>query len=209
MRLHKTIILLLISTVVSSSFAYAKYYRWTDENGDTQYGDQVPADAADNGRVRVNESGQVVEQISPAKSSEEQIRDDEQQRISKIERQLKEKQDNYDRVLLTTFNSAEEILQVRDERISLVEQSISISRERLRKQQIELVKLNDSRTRFIDRDMEPPEWIENNENKVLSRMMGIERYISERGLELEKLRKRFGEDLNRYKELTKRSVTSR
>jgi|TARA_B110000238_G_scaffold199615_1_gene247122 hypothetical protein len=209
MRLHKTIILLLISTVVSSSFAYAEYYRWTDENGDTQYGDQVPADAADNGRVRVNESGQVVEQISPAKSSEEQIRDDEQQRISKIERQLKEKQDNYDRVLLTTFNSAEEILQVRDERISLVEQSISISRERLRKQQIELVKLNDSRTRFIDRDMEPPEWIENNENKVLSRMMGIERYISERGLELEKLRKRFGEDLNRYKELTKRSVTSR
>lgn len=169
----------------------------------------MPADAADNGRVRVNESGQVVEQISPAKSSEEQIRDDEQQRISKIERQLKEKQDNYDRVLLTTFNSAEEILQVRDERISLVEQSISISRERLRKQQIELVKLNDSRTRFIDRDMEPPEWIENNENKVLSRMMGIERYISERGLELEKLRKRFGEDLNRYKELTKRSVTSR
>ena len=79
----------------------------------------------------------------------------------------------------------------------------------MRKQQIELVKLNDSRTRFIDRDMEPPEWIENNENKVLSRMMGIERYISERGLELEKLRKRFGEDLNRYKELTKRSVTSR
>jgi hypothetical protein len=209
MRPHKTTILILISAVVSSSFAYAEYYRWTDENGDTQYGDQVPAEEADNGRVRVNEGGQVVEQISPAKSPEEQKRYDEQQRISKIERQRKEKQEDYDRVLLATYNSAEEILQVRDERISLIEQSISISRERLRKQQIEMVKLNDSRTRFIDRDMEPPQWIENNEHKVLNRMTGIERYISERGLELEKLRKRFGKDLNRFKELTKRSVTSR
>lgn len=71
------------------------------------------------------------------------------------------------------------------------------------------MKLNDSRNRFIDRDMEPPKWIDNNELKVLSRIAGIEEYISDKGLEKERLRKRFGEDLMRYKGLTKRSITSR
>mgnify|MGYP001822470101 CR=1 FL=1 len=57
--------------------------------------------------------------------------------------------------------------------------------------------------------MEPPEWIDNNERKVLSRIAGIEEYISDKGLEKQKLRRRFGEDITRYKELTKRSITSR
>lgn len=191
------------------SVVSAEYYRWKDKNGDTQYGDQVPAEEVNSGRIRVNQGGQVVEEISPARTPEEQKRYDEQQRIAKIEQQRKEEQDAYDRVLLETFNSPEEISEVRNERISLIEQSIKLSRERLRKQQKELVKLNDSRTRFIERDMEPPQWIENNELKVLSRMAGIERYISDKGLEKERLRRRFAEDIARYKELTNHSVTSR
>ena len=209
MPLHKTTIIVLISALIWCSLASAEYYRWKDKNGDTQYGDQVPAEEVETGRIRVNQGGQVVEQISPARSAEEQRRFDEQQRIAKIERQRKEEQEAYDRVLLETFNSPEEISDVRNERISLIEQSINLSRERLGKQQNELVKLNDSRTRFIERDMEPPPWIEENELKVLSRMAGIERYISDKGLEKERLRKRFAEDIARYKELTKRSVTSR
>ncbi|MFK7795216.1 MAG: DUF4124 domain-containing protein [Gammaproteobacteria bacterium] len=200
---------MLITTVMWSGFASAEYFRWQDKNGDTQYGDQVPAAEADNGRIRVNEGGQVVEQISPAKTPEEQKRYDEQQRIAKLERQRKEEQEAYDRLLLATFNSSEEIVEVRNERIALIEQSIKLSRERLRKQQKELVKLHDSRNRFIDRDMEPPKWIDDNELKVLSRIAGIEQYISDKGLEKERLRKRFGADLIRYKELTKRSITSR
>ena len=133
MRLHKTTIFILISAVMWSGYAPAEYFRWKDKNGDTQYGDQVPAEDADNGRIRVNEGGQIVEQISPAKTPEEQKRYDEQQRIAKIERQRKEEQEAYDRVLLATLNSTEEIIEVRDERISLIEQSIKLSRERLRK----------------------------------------------------------------------------
>jgi septal ring factor EnvC (AmiA/AmiB activator) len=209
MRFDKTIIIISITTVMWCGVVSAEYYRWKDNNGGTQYGDQVPAEDVDNGRIRVNEGGQVVEQISAAKSPEEQKRYEEQQRIAKLERERKEEQEAYDRVLLNTFNSDEEIMQVRDERISLIEQSIKLSRERLRKQQKELAKLTDSRNRFIDRDMEPPVWIHNNELKVLSRIAGIEEYISDKGLEKERLRKRFGEDLQRYKELTKRSVTSR
>ncbi len=148
----------------------AEYFRWKDKNGNTQYGDQVPAEEVNSGRSLLDESGQVVEEVSPARSPEEQKRYEEQQRIAKMERQRREEQDAYDRVLLATFNSPEQILEVRDERINLIEQSINMSRERLRKQQQELAKLNESRNRFIERDMEPPEWIDTTELKVLSRI---------------------------------------
>ena len=209
MKSTELAIYLTITTVLWSGIASAEYYRWKDKDGGTQYGDHVPAEEVNSGRIKVNESGRVVEKVAPARTPEEQRRYDEQQRIAKIEQEKKEKQEAYDRVLLATFNSAEEILEVRDERISLIDQSIKLSRSRLRKQEKELVKLNESRNRFIDRDMEPPEWIESTELKVLGRIEGIERYIMDKGLEKERLRRQFGEDLERYQELTQRSLSAR
>lgn len=210
MKFTKSAIILSIITVLWSSIATAEYYRWKDKSGGTQYGDQVPAAEVNNGRIKVDEiSGKVVEKIPAARSPEEQKRWEEEQRLAKLEQKRKAEQEAYDRVLLATFNSAQEIMDVRDERISLIEQSIKTSSVRLQKQETELVKLNESRSRFIDRDMEPPEWIETTEMKVLARITGIERYITEKGYEKERLRRRFGEDLKRYQELTKRSLTSR
>jgi len=209
MRVTKTAICLSIAAVMYSGIVSAEYYRWKDSAGGTQYGDHVPTEDTNSGRIKVNDSGQVVEKIAPARTPEEQKRYEEEQRQAKIEQEKKAKQEAYDRVLLATFNSVEEIINVRDERIGLIEQSIKLSRSRLRKQEMELVKLNESRNRFIDRDMEPPPWIENTELKVLSRIEGIEQYIMDKGLEKERLRRQFGEDLERYKELTKRSLSAR
>ena len=103
----------------------------------------------------------------------------------------------------------EEIENVRDERVNLIDQSIKLSQSRLRKQEKELTKLNDSRTRFIDRDMQPPEWISKNENKVLKRIDAIEAYVRERTLEKAKLKKQFDKDIKRYKELTNLDLTAR
>lgn len=49
-----------------------------------KYGDRVPADEVENGRMRVGEGGEIVEQVSSAKSPEEQ------QRIAKLQREQKE-----------------------------------------------------------------------------------------------------------------------
>ena len=209
MRYTKTATLLMVAAVTWSGMVSAEYFRWQDKTGATQYGDQVPAEDVNNGRIKVNESGRVVEKVAPARTPEEQQRYEQEQRLAKIEQQRKEEQEAYDRVLLATFNSEQEIIDVRDERISLIEQSIKLSRSRLRKQEMELVRLNESRIRFIDRDMEPPEWLDTTEMKVLSRIEGIERYITDKGLEKERLRREFGENLERYRELTKRSLSAR
>ena len=209
MRITHTSIVLIFSIILWSGQAWAEYYRWVDKNGETQYGDQVPVEDSQHGRELVNEGGQVVEKIEPARTPEEQKKFEEEQRIANLQRQKILDQEAYDRVLLATFNSVEEIENVRDERVNLIDQSIKLSQSRLRKQEKELVKLNDSRTRFIDRDMQPPEWISNNENKVLKRIDAIEAYVRERTLEKAKLKKQFDKDIKRYKELTNLDLTAR
>ncbi len=209
MRLKHVTIALIFSISLWSGQLWAEYYRWVDKNGETQYGDQVPVEESQHGRERVGKGGQVVEKVEPAKSPEEQKRFEEEQRIANLKRQKILDQEAYDRVLLATFNSVEEIENVRDERVSLIEQSINLSRSRLRKQEKELSKLNDSRERFIDRDMQPPDWISKNEAKVLKQIDAIEEYVQERTVEKAKLKKQFNKDISRYKELTKVDLTSR
>ena len=209
MRITHTSIVLIFSIILWGGQAWAEYYRWVDKNGETQYGDQVPVEDSQHGRELVNEGGQVVEKIEPARTPKEQKKFDEEQRVANLQRQKILDQEAYDRVLLATFNSVEEIENVRDERVNLIDQSIKLSQSRLRKQEKELTKLNDSRTRFIDRDMQPPEWISKNENKVLKRIDAIEAYVRERTLEKAKLKKQFDKDIKRYKELTNLDLTAR
>ena len=209
MRITHTSIVLIFSIILWSGQTWAEYYRWVDKNGETQYGDQVPVEDAQHGRELVNEGGQVVEKIEPARTPEEQKKFEEEQRIANLQRQKILDQEAYDRVLLATFNSVEEIENVRDERVSLIDQSIKLSQSRLRKQEKELIKLNNSRTRFIDRDMQPPEWISKNENKVLKRIDAIEEYVRDKTLEKAKLKKQFDKDIKRYKELTNLDLTAR
>ena len=210
MRIPHLTSAVFILSALYSGWLSAEYYRWVDKHGNLQHGDQVPAEDTDAGRVKMRD-GRIVEKVEPAKTPEEIKRYQEEQRISKIRQQAKAQQAAYDRVLLATFNSVKEIEQVRDERVSLIEQSISVSRGRLRKQEVELVKLNNSRNRFIDRDLKPPEWIRQNENKVLEQIAAIEEYILNRDLEKTALRKKFNKDIERYKELhqRKRGISAR
>ena len=187
----------------------AEYYRWIDENGEIHYGDRVPAKDTDQGRVKMNSGGRVVESVERAKTAEELKIYQEQQRLAEIERQEAERQAAYDRALMATFTSVEDMEQARDERISLIEQTIELSRSRLLKQQRELAKLNESRRRFIDQNQNLPPWIERNEKHVLEQIAGIEEYIRDRELEKEQLRMQFNLDIQRFTELTSRSITVR
>ena len=209
MHIIKIQLLTILTVATFSMAANAEYYRWIDKNGEIHYGDQVPAKDTDLGRDKINTGGRVVESVERAKTAEEIKIYEEQQRIAEIERQKAEEQAAYDRALMATFTSVEDMEQARDERISLIEQTIELSRSRLHKQQKELAKLNESRQRFVEKGQNLPPWIERNENQVLDQIAGIEEYIRDRELEKEQLRQQFNLDIQRFTELTTRSITVR
>ena len=135
MYISKVQLLTLLTVASISMTVNAEYYRWIDKDGEIHYGDHVPAKDTEHGRDKINTGGRVVESVERAKTAEELKVYQEQQRIAEIERQKAEEQAAYDRALMATFTSVEDMEQARDERISLIEQTIELSRGRLHKQQ--------------------------------------------------------------------------
>lgn len=209
MLINRSQVLVFLTVASISMSANAEYYRWIDKNGEIHYGDHVPAEETKQGREKLNDGGRVVESVDRAKTAEELKVYREQQRLAEIERQQAEEQAAYDRALMATFTSVEDMEHARDERVALIEQTIELSRGRLLKQQKELAKLNDSRQRFIEQDLNLPPWIDRNEKQVLDQIAGIEDYIRDRELEKEQLRQQFNQDIQRFTELTTRSITVR
>ena len=206
---NKTLLTVILACAFCASTALADFYRWTDENGDTHYSDQVPADDTKSGRDRLNEGGRVIDSVERAMTPEELAVFKEKQRIARIKREKEEAAAARDRVLLATFTNVEEMEQARDERVALIEQSVNLARTRLLKQQKELVKLGVSRERFLERELDVPNWIEENEGKVLATMASIEEYILDRELEKQELKNKFKKDIERFTELTQRNLTVR
>ncbi len=209
MRITFTTCLILWLVGTFCTTATAEYYRWVDKDGEIHYGDKVPVTDTKQGREKINDSGRVVETIERAKTAEEIKIAEEQQKIAELERRKSEEQAAYDRALLATFTSVEDMEHARDERVALIEQTIQLSRTRLHKQQKELARLDESRKRFLSQDLKIPPWLERNEKQVLDQIAGIVDYIRERELEKEELHSQFNQDIKRYSELTDRAITVR
>ena len=189
--------------------AQADVYKWVDENGDVQFSDHIPAKDSQLGHDVLNKQGVVVDTVDSPKTPEELRIIREQEELAEIRRQEAEKQAARDKALLKSFTSIEELIEAHEERIGLIDQSILVSKGRIRKQQIELTKLKQRRQSFIDRGMDIPDWLDENEFLVLEKIAIMENYIREREEEKQELEQEFEKDYNRYKEISQRSFSAR
>lgn len=92
-----------------------KFYKWTDENGVTHYGDSIPAKYAELPKEVVNDYGVTVDNLE-GKKTPEQI---EAERLEKERVMAIELQRRADQALLATYLSVDEILMHRDRRVEL------------------------------------------------------------------------------------------
>jgi hypothetical protein len=89
---------------------------WTDKNGQRMCGDRVPPEYAGQKRD-VFIDGRVRDTISATKSAEEQEAEKRRQK----EAEERQKAAEYDRALLESYRSPEDITNTRDERLSLID----------------------------------------------------------------------------------------
>ena len=200
---------LLIALAIGAGHAHAEFYKWVDENGDVQFGDKVPTEDSQRGHDILNKQGIVVDTIDPPKTEEELRQIREQERLAELKRREAEKQAARDKALLKSFTSIDELINAHNERMTLIDQSIFVSKGRIRKQQVELTKLEKRRQSFIRQGMDVPEWVEENEFLVLEKIAIIEEYIRIRQDEKITFEAGFEKDYNRYKEITQRAFSSR
>lgn len=135
----RIITFLLCTGLLLPLTSWAKIQCWTDAQGNRACGDQVPPQYAKVQRDVVNSQGIVVNTEARQKTPEEIAQEEKQAAEQKAARQAAEQRAAYDRFLIGTYNSVDDIkaardlrIQAIDGRLNLVRKSVSDSRDTLK-----------------------------------------------------------------------------
>lgn len=134
----------LISLIDSQSVLAKQMYRWVGENGETYFSDQIPPEEAVHGRSSLSKTGRVLEVTEEAKTKEQQEQDIRLEELREEQDELIVRQKIYDKALLSTYHSKEEMIlaiQAKTETLNkqkkIIEGNLTRFTEQLKKQQKE------------------------------------------------------------------------
>lgn len=122
---------LILSLAFAVQPAFAKMYKWVDEQGNVYYSDKIPPKAIQGSHSAISKGGVTIEQTGAAKSAEE-IERERQIKLMQEEaqKQLAEQQAK-DKVLLNTFRTEDDILLARDGKLATYDAQIRIVYENI------------------------------------------------------------------------------
>lgn len=118
------LIVLLLSLALATP-ALAKVYRWVDEDGNVHYGDHVPASAAQQERQQLNERGIVVNEQNRPLSEEELAEQQAEEEAEAEAKRLAAEQERYDKFLLSTYATQDQLLVRRDDQLAILDGRIA------------------------------------------------------------------------------------
>jgi hypothetical protein len=105
----------LLSLPLAASADGPKVFRWVDTDGQVHYGDSIPVEYKELPKQVLNERGVAVETYAGKRTSEE--RNEDRLEIERLA--AKERQDQADQALLSTYLTINEIMDHRDRRVEL------------------------------------------------------------------------------------------
>jgi hypothetical protein len=183
-----------------------KTYKWVDENGITHYGDSVPAASAPQGRSELNSQGVEVKQVPKQLSGTEA--DKAQQAAAE-----KARSRQHDSFLMTTYTSAKDIEQLRDERLALVNGQMDIARGSVEQTNLRLAALETRMRSFKPWATAPnarrlPDQLIEEVVRTLQERNSLQATLTSREREKKDMRAQFDADLTRYRELTEGPKTA-
>jgi len=141
MHLLRTSLAISLTVAIGLSANAAGIKKWVDENGVVHYGTSVPPQYSQKGHTQLNERGIEVGRVDRAKTQEELERERELAQIRAEQRKLEEEQRARDRVLMTLYQSEDDILLVRDGKLAQVDAHITIKQKQLSRLKERLRKL--------------------------------------------------------------------
>lgn len=200
----KTFVYIFLSLMLLPLMSEAALYRWVDSNGKVHYSDQVPPEEARYERKVIDESsGRTIETIERSKTQQELQELKRLQAIRAEERRRAKQQEDRDRVLLLTYQSANEIIAARDNKLSTIELAKEHAQDSRKTQLARLYEIRQKAADFERSSRPIPKSVL---DEIKAQELQIEHtneYIKARELDQERLRKEFAGYIARYKELTK------
>ena len=195
---------LLISLAPAASVAAGlKVQCWTDEHGHRACGDSVPPQYADKERDVVNQRGVVVDKKERAKTAAEVEAAERAEQQAEEERKRVKQQEAYDRFLMQTYQSVDELETARDARLSALTTRINLADKAAHDSQKTLETLK-ARAADLQKEGKPAD------EKLNKHIAAFQRSTEDNTKALEQLKTEhdavdaeFTRDIARYQELRK------
>ncbi|MEN9559434.1 MAG: hypothetical protein RLZZ502_645 [Pseudomonadota bacterium] len=129
---HKTRLLTLVLGCAAVGGAQAQLYRWVDENGKVQYGDQIPTKYNDGASSQLNGQGVTTKKTDASLSAaQRQAQEAEKLRQAEADKANKE-QERKDKALLSAYSKKEDIDRAERRQLELIEQNIVVTESRIK-----------------------------------------------------------------------------
>ena len=180
-------------------------YKWTDEDGNVHYSDQLPADRAPDARDIYDRAGRHMERVDAALSEEERELQRQRQRqereAEELRRQQAAEQAEYDRMLRRTFTSVEAIQEAQEARIENLRSSIRLARSRISRHEEELERLREEAAQQERISGGNPGPVHDRIDEIQARVDRQESFIERRRADKEDIRRTFGNHMERFREL--------
>ncbi len=191
--------------LLSSNPASAKIVCWKDNQGNTSCGDVVPPEYAQKERRTVNEQGMTTEVKERAKTPEEIAAENarlaEEERLRKEEEERQRQQDNYDRVLLSTYLTEEDIIRSRDRKSASFDATIEVTRITIDKLNEKLADEKKKAASYERKGTDLSERLQQDISSLQEQIDAKNRFIESKEEEKRKLHEKYEADMTRFREL--------
>lgn len=190
-----------VTAGVAAQSAGKKFQCWTDEKGQRACGDRVPPQYAQKERQVFDGEGRVVEIKQRPKTAEE---------LAEIKRQKKEEADRqraeqerveYDRFLMSTFNSTRDLERMRDQRIATIDGRLGLIEKSLTDNEKALQQLRDQAANAEKHEKKVPERVTRQIKEFEGSLAGNRKAAAQLRSERAAIETKFSADIERFKVL--------
>lgn len=101
-----------------------KMYKWTDQQGNVHYSDQIPPEAKEYARERISDQGVSIDRVERAMTPEELAAQRAAEEKAEADAKAAEAQRKADEALLNSYASEEDLTRSYNQRVDLLEQTL-------------------------------------------------------------------------------------
>jgi hypothetical protein len=208
---------LLLSLALSAALAFplsgeAAIKCWTNKEGVRECGNIVPPEYAQQESRTLDKRGittEVIERAPTAEELEERARQEEVERLrledeerqKALEEQRRKEQAAYDRMLLSTYLTEEDILRSRDRKLVAIDATIELNRITIGKLQENLDKEKARAANLERQGKELPERTREDIGSLQNQIQNKQNYIASKEKERQELIDLYEADMERFREL--------
>lgn len=182
--------------------AAERMYKWVDANGQVQYSNRMPPEAARREREELSQSGRVIKVYNAPLTPEQKAEARQLAELEKIRKERERKRVVHDRSLLASYTSKQDMISAQQNKINMVDALIQLTHSRINAMQERMHKLTEEAAGYERSGKHLPFSLKQQLRNLRDQIEHNTQFAADKETEIKEIRKQFELDIARYEELT-------